>query len=392
MMTFMIAMTVQVANANASDIGELALPQGDLTSALMWLGGVVLAAVILHVVLGGILARISRLTDGRMKWGGIVAGALQLPVGLAIWLLAGSWVIEHAANVWGQFTGPDHAVASDVSHFVNVLLPQVRIIIVVFCGTLFVVRCVRRTQRLIENQAAVSGSEMDLTALQALFGIGVVIIWVVGGIVGMQALGMNMSAILTIGGIGSAAFAFASKDVIANFFGGIMVLFNRPFRVGDWVLVKGVEGGVERIGLYATHIRTSDKRLVYIPNSTFVSSVIENFSARANRRLSETIGLRYDDFEVVELIIQDVRKALASSESIDQSQAVRVNFGGYGDSSIDVTILAYFKTAVLDDFLDWRREFMLEVGRIVHGHGADFAFPTMTLDMPSPSSSASDLA
>ena len=381
-MALMIGLTATVVNANKTDLAGAEVLPSDLSSALIWLGILIAAAILLHLVVGALLSRASKMTTGRMKWGGIVAGALQLPVGLAIWLLAATWIIEHGAGVWVQLAGKDDAVALDAAHLVNIILPQLRIIIVVFCGTLFVVRAVRRTQQLIEHQAAVSGSEMDLTALQALFGIGVVVVWVVGGIVGMQALGMNMSAILTIGGIGSAAFAFASKDVIANFFGGIMVLFNRPFRVGDWVLVKGVEGGVERIGLYATHIRTGDKRLVYIPNSTFVSSVIENFSERANRRLSETIGVRYDDFEVVNVIIDDIHKALQSHEAIDDDQAIRVSFGGYGDSSIDITILAYSKTSALDDFLDMRRQLMLEVGRIVHGHGADFAFPTMTLDMP----------
>jgi MscS family membrane protein len=201
----------------------------------------------------------------------------------------------------------------------------------------------------------------------------------------MQSLGMNMSAILTIGGIGSAAFAFASKDVIANFFGGIMVLFNRPFRVGDWVVVKGVEGGIERIGLYATYIRMGDKRLVYVPNSVFVSGIIENTSERTNRRLSETIGVRYDDFDAVESIIEDIETMLQADADIDQSQAVRATFGGYGDSTIDITILAFTNTTSPPEFAKIRQRLMLEVGRIIQKRGADFAFPTMTVDMPAAS-------
>ena len=354
----------------------------DVVSILTMLGVVLVSAIVLHLVLGWMLGRMGRMTKGKMRWGGIMAGALRLPVGLAIWLLAATFVIEHGAALWAHISMSDDNIAADVEHLVREVLPDIRIIIGVFCGTLFVSRVVRRTQSMIERQATDTGAEMDMTALQALFGIGVVIVWIMGIIVGMQSLGMNMSAILTIGGIGSAAFAFASKDVIANFFGGIMVLFNRPFRVGDWVVVNGVEGGIERIGLYATYIRTGDKRLVYVPNSVFVSGVIENTSARTSRRLSETIGVRYDDFDAVEPIIGDLAALFEGDDAIDHGQAVRVTFGGYGDSTIDISILAFTSTTSIAEYAKIRERLMLEVGRIVHKHGADFAFPTMTVDMP----------
>lgn len=361
----------------------------ELLSILTMLGVVVGAALGTHVVLSWALGRLGRLSHGRLRWGGVLASAARLPVGLAIWLIALTFALEHGAALWVYFTPGDDNVASDVDHLVHMVLPATRIIIAVLCGTLFVSRSVRRAQGVIEDQAQKSGSEMDMTALQALFGIGVVLVWILGVIVGMQALGMNMSAILTIGGIGSAAFAFASKDVIANFFGGIMVLFNRPFRVGDWVVVNGIEGGIERIGLYATYVRTGDKRVVYIPNSVFVSGVIENTSERTNRRLSETIGVRYDDFDAVEPIIVDLEALFSGDEAIDQSQPVRVNFGGYGDSTIDISILAFTDTTSIAEFVKIRERLMLEVGRIVQKNGADFAFPTMTVDMPAASCAVS---
>lgn len=357
----------------------------DVVSILAMLGVVLVSAIVLHLILGWILGRMGRMTKGKMRWGGVVAGALRMPIGLAIWLLAATFVIEHGAALWAHFSKSDENIAADVEHLVRDVLPGIRIIIGVFCGTLFVSRVVRRTQLMIERQAADTGAEMDMTALQALFGIGVVIVWIMGIIVGMQSLGMNMSAILTIGGIGSAAFAFAAKDVIANFFGGIMVLFNRPFRVGDWVVVKGIEGGIERIGLYATYIRTGDKRLVYVPNSVFVSGVIENTSKRTSRRLNETIGVRYDDFDAVEPIIGDLAALFEGDDAIDHDQAVRVTFGGYGDSTIDISILAFTCTTSIAEYVKIRERLMLQVGRIVQKHGADFAFPTMTVDMPADS-------
>jgi MscS family membrane protein len=389
MPTLLMSFHLLLIAADPSGSGEAPkeLDHGELATVLTMLGIVVGAAIVAHLVLSWLLGRLARLSRGRLRWGGVMAGAARMPVGLAIWLLAATWMLEHGARLWVVISPSDDTVATDVDHFVHLILPAARIIIGVFCGTLFVARCVRGTQRMIEKQAADSESEMDMTALQALFGIGVVFVWILGIIVGMQSLGMNMSAILTIGGIGSAAFAFASKDVIANFFGGIMVLFNRPFKVGDWVVVKGVEGGIERIGLYATYIRTGDKRLVYVPNSVFVSGVIENTSERTNRRISETIGVRYDDFDVVEPIVANLESLFQGDEDIDQTQPVRINFGGYGDSTIDIAILAYTKTTALADYVKIRERLMLEVGRIVQKNGADFAFPTMTVDMPTATSS-----
>ena len=100
------------------------------------------------------------------------------------------------------------------------------------------------------------------------------ITWLVGFIVTLQSLGINMNAVITIGGIGGAGIAFASKDVVANFFGGIVVMLNRPFKVGDTIVSGKINGKVERIGLYATYLKTEDGCSLYVPNSIFNNSEI----------------------------------------------------------------------------------------------------------------------
>ena len=83
-----------------------------------------------------------------------------------------------------------------------------------------------------------------------------------------------MNAVITIGGIGGAGIAFASKDVVANFFGGIVVMLNRPFKVGDSIISGKIEGTVMSIGLYATYLKTDDGNTLYVPNSIFNNSEI----------------------------------------------------------------------------------------------------------------------
>ena len=102
---------------------------------------------------------------------------------------------------------------------------------------------------------------------------------------------------LTFGGVGGLIVGLAAKDLLSNFFGGMMIYFDRPFKVGDWIRSpdRQIEGTVERIGWRMTIIRTFDKRPLYVPNSVFSSIVVENPSRMLNRRINETFGLRYQD-------------------------------------------------------------------------------------------------
>ena len=124
-----------------------------------------------------------------------------------------------------------------------------------------------------------------------------IVLWVVAGLMILQSVGVSISGLLAFGGIGGIAVGFAAKDLLANFFGGLMIYLDRPFNVGDWVRSpdREIEGTVENIGWRLTTIRSFSKRPIYVPNSMFSSIAVENPSRMANRRIYETIGLRYSD-------------------------------------------------------------------------------------------------
>ena len=91
----------------------------------------------------------------------------------------------------------------------------------------------------------------------------------------LQSIGLDMSAVVAVGGIAGVGIAFASRDVIASFFGGIIIMINRPFKVGDTIQSGGnVDGRVTRIGLYATNLVTKDNNPLYVPNSILNNSEI----------------------------------------------------------------------------------------------------------------------
>lgn len=208
-----------------------------------------------------------------------VGKSLPLPLGIAIWSVTITSITQKIAAIY-SWEDVLTLQTGDVVLNLTTLMSMIQTALLVLLTTWFVVRTVKALADILNRwQSDKDGVELDATAIQALASIGVVLIWFVGIIVMLQALGMNMNALLAVGGIGGAAFAFASKDVIANFFGGLLIMFNRPFKVGDSIESGSkIAGKVTRVGLYATWLETEDGQSLYVPNSIFNNSEIKNCS------------------------------------------------------------------------------------------------------------------
>jgi len=220
--------------------------------------------------------------------------------------------------------------------------------------------------------------ETTVTALAKLLRLSVII---TGGLVIAQSMGISVSGVLAFGGIGGIAVGFAAKDLLANFFGGLMVYLDRPFSVGDWVRSpdRNIEGVIEHIGWRLTIIRTFDKRPLYVPNSTFTSIALENPSRMSHRRIYETIGVRYDDIGALSSILSDVKSMLTGHQQIDQNQTLIVNFNQYGASSLDFFIYCMTITTDWVEYHKVKQDVLFKIADIVERHDAEFAFPTQTL-------------
>ena len=200
-------------------------------------------------------------------------------------------------------------------------------------------------------------------------------------LIGLQSLGFSIEGVLAFGGIGGIAVGFAARDMLANFFGAFAILLDKPFAVGDWIRSSDmeIEGTVEDIGWRITRIRTFDKRPLYVPNSNFVNITIENPSRMTNRRIKETIGVRYDDMSVLPTVLQDVRDMLANHEEIDTGQILMVNLNEFSESSADFFIYTFTKTTDWAFFHEIKEDVLLRISAIIESHGAEIAFPTQTL-------------
>ena len=175
------------------------------------------------------------------------------------------------------------------------------------------------------------------------------------------------------------------QDVFKNLFGGVMILFSRPFRVGEAVEVNNLAGSIEKIGIYQTRMRGWDKVPIIIPNSMFLTNAIKNITGISQRKIQFVIGLRYQDFDQIKPVVQEVETALKSHSDVDGDGLLRVVFNNFGDSSLDIAITCLTQAgASAGDAATLQQELMIKVGEIVAAHGADFAFPTQTLDIPAP--------
>jgi MscS family membrane protein len=299
-------------------------------------------------------------------WDDALVGAAQQPLRYFIWLVGLSIAAQLAMS---------HA-QSDLLQFVD---PIRKVGVVVLLAWLLV-RTIRRVESNLMNPEFTK-KPMDETTVSAIGKLLRVSVIITAALVILQSLGYSISGVLAFGGIGGIAVGFAAKDLLANFFGGLMIYLDRPFSVGDWIRSpdQEIEGTVEDIGWRLTRIRTFDKRPLYIPNSSFTHISVENPSRMTNRRLYETIGIRYDDAGKMPQIISEVKTYLKNHEAIDTNQTLIVNFNKFASSSLDFFIYTFTKTTDWVAYHEIKQDVLLGILEIIEKQGAECAFPTSTL-------------
>lgn len=189
----------------------------------------------------------------------------------------------------------------------------------------------------------------------------------------------DISGFLASLSIGSVAVAFAAKDALANVFGSLIIILDKPFKVGDWILANGVEGVVESITFRSTCVRTFPQELVYIPNSLLSNTPITNFTLREKRRLDFTLGLSYDASAAqIEALVAKLKEYLAGNEKIFPDD-IRVHFVNYNESSLDVRVTCYARTGNQRQYLDILHEVNLHIMSLLDEAGVSCAFPTRSI-------------
>lgn len=198
----------------------------------------------------------------------------------------------------------------------------------------------------------------------------------------LEATDRSMNTIIAFGGVGGLALAFASQEVISNFFGGFMIYLTQPFTIGDWISIPDhtIEGVVEDIGWYMTRVRSLDKRPIYIPNSIFTKLIVITPSRMSHRPFKETISLRNEDLPRLKKIIEEIRDMLEQHFDIDRGQSIIVRFGAFGSYSMDIHINAYITVTDKPGYMKAREDLLFKVAHIIEKNGAQFANPTQNIE------------
>ncbi len=207
---------------------------------------------------------------------------------------------------------------------------------------------------------------------------------IIGTILIIQNLGYSVGSLLAGLGIGGLAIALAAKDTLANLFGTLVMIADRPFKVGDWVQFSNIDGNVESIGFRSTKVRTWSKSLKIVPNKLLTSEIIENWSAMPKRRVKMTIGITYDSPPEKIIALRDgIEDILKKHPGVNQDYFL-VYFTGFGPSELEFFIYYFTSSTVWKEYLETRQNVNIRIIELVNSLGLSFAFPSQSLYFNTP--------
>ncbi len=349
-------------------------------AGITWLK-LILCLLLLFVVL--LIERIVRLTIDRKrrkteeekevkKIKHLILEAVAKPLSMFIWLY-GTYIV--LTPLFVHFRKPDG------TNLVHTVAQKAADLGVAVALVWFIFKLVSVVDFHLKKWAASTDSTID-DVLAPLVGKTLrVFIVIIGGILVVQNLtGVKIGPLLASLGIGGIAVALAAKDSIANFFGTLTILFDKPFQVGERIIIDNYDGVVEGVGFRSTRIRTLTGHLVTIPNDKVVNSGLENIGKRPHIRWLTNITITYDTPpNKVEKAVSIINEILDNHEGMHPDFPPRVYFNGFNDWSLNMMVIAWYHPANYWDMQEWLQRTCLEILRRFNDEGIDFAFPSRTI-------------
>ncbi len=241
-------------------------------------------------------------------------------------------------------------------------------------------RLVGVAERVFGRRARITEGKLDDQLVPLVARIAKLVVVLLGVVFVLQNQGVDVASLIAGLGLGGLAFALAAKDTVQNLFGSIAIFLDRPFQIGDWVIIgKDVEGVVEEVGLRTTRVRTFAKSLVSVPNGEVASATVNNMGQRPYRRITTTIGVTYDtpraklDAYVARLneIIQQHPETWKGT--------VEIHFKDFGASALEIMVYIFLDAPDWHRELQIRHEIFLSFMEAAEQLGISFAFPSTSL-------------
>jgi len=228
--------------------------------------------------------------------------------------------------------------------------------------------------------------KLDAGFIHVISKILSVVIVILCFLVILQIWGLNIVPLIAFGGVGAAAIGFAAKDVIANFFGGLMLYINRPFMIGDLIILpdRHVEGHVEEMGWYLTCVRDKDKRPVYLPNATFSNIHVINSSRMTHRRIEERIHIQHVDFSKVLTTTDKIRSAIAAHPDIDTHLPLLVVFSTFTQNHIELYLDCYTLQTRYEKYHAVKQELLQTIYETLLEEKMEVHVPAIQVEMRQP--------
>jgi MscS family membrane protein len=205
-----------------------------------------------------------------------------------------------------------------------------------------------------------------------------IIVWSVGIILGLNNAGIDVGALVAGLGIGGLAVALAAQDTVKNIFGGVTIFLDKPFRISDRIVINGLDGFVEYIGIRSTRLRTLEGRLITIPNAQFSENPIENITIEPARRVVTTLGLIYNtSTEKMQLAINTLKEISKANENIVAHGETTVYFEKFSAYSLDIKFIYFIKKEA--DIFETQHVINIQVLQKFNENNLEFAYPTQTI-------------
>lgn len=298
--------------------------------------------------------------------------ALSRPLSLFVWAYGIYWALS---PIFGHFQKPDG------TNLVHLVAQKAADIVVAIAILWLIIRLVDIVDERLKRWAATTESSVD-DMLAPLIGKTLrIFIFAIGGVIIIQNLtGVKIGPLLASLGIGGLAVALAAREPIANFFGTLTILFDKPFQVGERIVVNGFDGVVEHVGFRSSRIRTLTGYLVAVPNEKLVNTHVENIGRRPHIRWLTNIGITYDTPpDKVEKAVEIIQEVLENHEGMKEDFPPRVAFNGFNDWSLNILVLAWYHPPDYWAYNAWLQKTCLEFMRRFKAEGIDFAFPSRTV-------------
>ena len=252
-----------------------------------------------------------------------------------------------------------------------------------FAGVLVSFRLVDAGADYWKQVAEETDSKLDDQLVPLARTSGKIFVGAIGAVFVLQNLDVNITSLIAGLGLGGLAVALAAQDTLKNLLGGATILADKPFQVGDWVIVGDIEGTVEQVGFRSTRVRTFADSLITVPNARMTDTAVNNMGQRTWRRYYTTVGIAYHtDPDRIQAFVEGIRATVRSNQQMRHDYYI-VELHSFGASSLNIMVYTFIGASNWNEELRTRHVFNLDIIRLAHELQVEFAFPTQTLHIAS---------